>query len=122
MKLTIGVTVDLPQRMTSTTAPYLIMTHKTLYLKNSEDDRVLQRHAAQFAAEEILMMRVTGEHTADETSTRTFQAARRGSGPGGTYSFNTSITCLDFRSDGVVQVRYSNYGAPEVFHTQDVTT
>jgi len=37
-------------------------------------------------------------------------------------SFNTSITCLDFRSDGVVQVRYSNYGAPEVFHTQDVTT
>ena len=39
-----------------------------------------------------------------------------GAGFGG---FNTSITCLGFRSDGVIQVRYSNYGAPEVFHTQD---
>ena len=33
--------------------------------------------------------------------------------------FNTSIMCLGFCSDSVVQGRYSNYGAPEVFHTQD---
>ena len=33
--------------------------------------------------------------------------------------FDTSIMCLGFCSDSVVQVRYSNYGAPEVFHTQD---